>query len=346
MSTGFKISTRQRYVQFGGTGGGNGGGGDQNWTRVGSDIYNNNPGNVGIRVVNPLYNVDISGETRITTKNIRIGKDAGDINQFEYGIAIGSSAGRSNQLDNTVAIGNFAGEASQNGGCIAIGGYAGRINQKNFAVAIGYNAGQGDQGTYSIAIGPDAGTQNLGTYSIAIGNQASASNVEKAIVLNASGTTVAANTSSFFVKPIDTSSGSNNFLVYNPSSGKISYNSSSTKTFVIEHPLENDKYLVHGCLEGPEAGVYYRGKGKIENNEYTDVEIPLYTKNFKDFTVQVTPIGKRNCLYVSEVENSKFRVYGENGSFYWVVHALRHEIEVEPLKDSVDVKGSGPYLYL
>ena len=35
------------------------------------------------------------------------------------------------------------------------------------------------------------------------------------------------------------------------------------KTFVIDHPDDENKYLVHVCLEGPEAGVYYRGKAEV-----------------------------------------------------------------------------------
>ena len=28
------------------------------------------------------------------------------------------------------------------------------------------------------------------------------------------------------------------------------------KTFIIEHPQDTEKYLIHACLEGPEVGVY------------------------------------------------------------------------------------------
>ena len=35
---------------------------------------------------------------------------------------------------------------------------------------------------------------------------------------------------------------------------------------------DKDKYLVHACLEGPEAGVYYRGKDIIQDNEYTEIK--------------------------------------------------------------------------
>lgn len=136
--------------------------------------------------------------------------------------------------------------------------------------------------------------------------------------------------------------------------GVVSYNGGkyyydTTKTFVINHPTNSTKLLVHGCLEGPEAGVYYRGKDEIINNEYVEVVLPLYVEHLAtDFTVQITPIysGKIVNLNTSEVEHNKFRVYGTNTKFHWLVHGKRHDIEVEPDKDTADVKGSGPYLYI
>jgi hypothetical protein len=121
------------------------------------------------------------------------------------------------------------------------------------------------------------------------------------------------------------------------------------KSFIINHPVDKDKYLVHACLEGPEAGVYYRGVGEITNNVSTTIELPHYVSNFAtDFTIQITPIynGKINVLNSSEVLNNAFIVYGENCKFYWNVFGKRLDIEVEPLKTEVDVKGDGPYLYI
>ena len=31
--------------------------------------------------------------------------------------------------------------------------------------------------------------------------------------------------------------------------------SNSAKSFVIQHPINTNQYLVHACLEGPESGV-------------------------------------------------------------------------------------------
>ena len=115
------------------------------------------------------------------------------------------------------------------------------------------------------------------------------------------------------------------------------------------HPTNVNKYLIHVCLEGPEAGVYYRGKSEIINNKYVEIELPDYVEKLAfDFTVQITPIysGKIVTLNSGEVENNKFRVYGENSRFHWIVYGKRFDIEVEPNKLDVNVKGDGPYLYL
>jgi hypothetical protein len=51
-------------------------------------------------------------------------------------------------------------------------------------------------------------------------------------------------------------------------------------------------------------------------------------------------------LYTSEVENNCFTIYGNNCKFFWLVQGKRHDIEVEPLKSKVEVKGTGPYRWI
>jgi len=107
---------------------------------------------------------------------------------------------------------------------------------------------------------------------------------------------------------------------------------------------------VHACLEGPEVGVYYRGEGKITNNSSVTILLPDYVdKLATNFTVQLTPIysGKKiEQLYSSRVQNNSFTVYGENTSFYWLVHGKRGDINVEPYKVHTEVKGTGPYRWI
>jgi hypothetical protein len=125
---------------------------------------------------------------------------------------------------------------------------------------------------------------------------------------------------------------------------------SPAKTFVIDHPKDESKYLVHACLEGPEAGVYYRGTGTIAELETSvEVELPDYVDALAaDLTVQVTPIynGAVRVLNASCVSNNKFTVYGDSGDFWWHVYGRRASVVVEPKKSSVSVLGTGPYRWI
>jgi hypothetical protein len=157
---------------------------------------------------------------------------------------------------------------------------------------------------------------------------------------------------SFYVDPIRQGTTDNNNLIYNTTSGEILYGDSisQTKTFIIDHPDDRNKYLVHACLEGLDVGVYYRGTSRINNNESVIVELPAYVKNLAtDFTVHLTQVYNENecmSLVCSEVENNRFTVYGDNCEFFWVVHGKRGDIDVEPLKTDVTVKGDGPYKWI
>jgi len=132
--------------------------------------------------------------------------------------------------------------------------------------------------------------------------------------------------------------------------GSIGYTGpTGAKSFIIDHPINKDQYLVHACLEGPEAGVYYRGKCEIIDNNSVTIELPYYVESLAtDFTINITPIynGNINTLNVSEVINNKFTFYGKNSKFYWVVYGKRSDINVEANKLETNVKGEGPYLYI
>jgi hypothetical protein len=125
-----------------------------------------------------------------------------------------------------------------------------------------------------------------------------------------------------------------------------------SKTFVIDHPKDSSKYLVHGCLEGPEAGIYYRGEATIpEDDETTVVSLPEYVEALGyEYTVQITPIfdGRKYIEphKVSRVRSGKFAVYGPPGDFFWLVIAKRSALEVEPKKSQVELKGEGPYKWI
>ena len=126
--------------------------------------------------------------------------------------------------------------------------------------------------------------------------------------------------------------------------------SAQNKTFVIDHPINTSKYLVHACIEGPEVGVYYRGTSKIEKGTTEKIiTLPEYVQSFAtDFTVTVTPIynGTLRTLNSSKIRNNFFTVYGSEGEFDWSVFGKRADINVEPYKNEVTIKGDGPYKYI
>jgi len=110
--------------------------------------------------------------------------------------------------------------------------------------------------------------------------------------------------------------------------------------------------LVHACLEGPEGGVYYRGTSEITNNEYVEIELPPYVSMIaNDFTVSITPIYSESnpatqILLTTKVINNKFKVFGPNSEFFWFVYGKKQNIEIEPLREKTQIKGTGPYKWI
>jgi hypothetical protein len=295
------------------------------------------------------YQAGASGQSNLA---VAIGNNAGNSTQDSYAVAIGSSAGYNTQGSYAVAIGPNAGVSTQSPFAVAIGTNAGQFTQSTLAVAIGASAGQTTQGNSAVAIGYSAGRNKQGANAIAIGQYAGQTNqTANSIILNASGATLNSATSGFYVNPIGstgTATDYPNALIYDTTTSEIRY--APNKTFVIDHPLDESKYLVHACLEGPEAGVYYRGKGEITDDKSTTIGLPDYVSALAtDLTVQITPIynGKMNLLNASEIENNSFTVYGESScKFHWTVYGKRGTVRTEPFKNDVSVKGSGPYLWI
>lgn len=104
----------------------------------------------------------------------------------------------------------------------------------------------------------------------------------------------------------------------------------TSKSFLIDHPTKPGMKLRYGSLEGPENGVYVRGK--LEGNV---IELPEYWTKLVDpdsITVQLTPIGKHQKLYVEEIRDNKIFV-GNDGLFagpikcFYYVLAERNDIE-------------------
>ncbi len=111
----------------------------------------------------------------------------------------------------------------------------------------------------------------------------------------------------------------------------------TSKSFSIDHPVKPDMKLVHGCIEGPEYGVYYRGEGQLEHGTAT-VELPDYFEALTredGRTIQLTCKNGWSPLYVDgEISDGRFTVRiaptgaGDNSQqFYWEVKAVRADVE-------------------
>ena len=322
------------------------------------------------------YVVDIGNASATsagtTTGRIAIGTNStAYYNQGNYGLAIGNQAawyqgqysvalglfaasGQAavKQGNNCIAIGHYASYAGQTEPSIAIGKSANWNGLQSYSIAIGFNAGNsGPSASNTTCIGYTSGSLNQGSYSIAIGYYAGYSSLPaNTICINAVNATYSPASSGFYVQPLR-GGGTGPPLIYNSGTSEIASNNTG-KPFVIDHPLhknkKNDKYLVHACVEGPETGVYYRGKGEITNNENVEIKLPDYATTIAtDFTVHITPIYKKYKTTVnyavSKVCNGSFIVYGDNGKFYWSVYGKRGSLNVEPLKSESPVYGDGPY---
>jgi hypothetical protein len=101
--------------------------------------------------------------------------------------------------------------------------------------------------------------------------------------------------------------------------------SAVSKSFLIDHPTKPGMKLRYGSLEGPENGVYIRGRSKDRQ-----IELPEYWTELVDestITVTLTPIGKRANLYIKDVKNNKIFIGGKkNVEYFYVVFAERKDI--------------------
>ena len=121
-------------------------------------------------------------------------------------------------------------------------------------------------------------------------------------------------------------------------------NIQSWKGFDIKHPNKVNHRLRHICLEGPEAGVYFRGR--LTNSNVID--IPEYWYNLVDLesiTIQLTQIGYAQDLIVEKIEwGKKILIKSGNGSnidCYYTVQAAR----IDGQKLIVEYEGITPADY-
>jgi hypothetical protein len=101
------------------------------------------------------------------------------------------------------------------------------------------------------------------------------------------------------------------------------------KEFDIPHPTKENHRLSHACIEGPEIGVYYRGK-LIDS---TTIELPEYWRGLVDpesITVNLTPHGCYQELFVKAIEwGTKVIIQNNSGgpiNCSYIVYGKRKDV--------------------
>ena len=98
-----------------------------------------------------------------------------------------------------------------------------------------------------------------------------------------------------------------------------------TKSFDIPHPTKENMRLRYGSLEGPENGVYVRGRSK---EDY--ICLPDYWAGLVDedtITVNITPIGKKQDIYVDSIEDNKVYLGGKIKEYFFTVYGERKDVD-------------------
>ena len=95
--------------------------------------------------------------------------------------------------------------------------------------------------------------------------------------------------------------------------GRFAAADAKPKPFDLVHPTKGKGHrLRYACIEGPEVGVYYRGRLKESNV----IHLPYYWKDLvheDSITVQLQPIGSNQNLVIQEF-NNEFIVIAEDST--------------------------------
>ena len=101
-----------------------------------------------------------------------------------------------------------------------------------------------------------------------------------------------------------------------------------SKPFDIEHPSKEKWRLRYACVEGPENGVYYRGRLKNQKK----IVLPKYWKDLvsvDSITVQLQPIGAHQDIIVKRWDDENIYLQAQGGlpiNCFYHVYAERKDV--------------------
>lgn len=118
------------------------------------------------------------------------------------------------------------------------------------------------------------------------------------------------------------------------------------KQFIEPHPTDSTKVIRYISLEGPEAGTYFRGKGKFERG-VARIAVPEDFRLVSDeegLTVQITPIGGMASVGVMKADLNEIVVQSSrNLEFYYLVNGIRRTQKnlISPISEGTEFMPRG-----
>ena len=115
-------------------------------------------------------------------------------------------------------------------------------------------------------------------------------------------------------------------------SARFSESDGKPKPFDIQHPTKGKGHrLRYACIEGPEVGVYHRGRLRRGK----EISLPYYWKNLvhvESITVQLQPVGAHQDIIVKRWDDEKIYLQSNGGlpidCFY---HVYGERKDINPL---------------
>jgi hypothetical protein len=121
---------------------------------------------------------------------------------------------------------------------------------------------------------------------------------------------------------------------------------SGTKSFIEPHPTDASRQIVYVAMEGPEAGTYFRGRGRFEGKTAV-IGVPedfrLVTEE-EGLTVQITPIGRATAVGVTSIDLDRIVVEATRDvEFSYLVQGVRRNYKGhEPVQKNTVFVPMGP----
>jgi len=231
------------------------------------------------------------------------GRDGAFIQGARYGvIATTSTAGVADGLNGSIGGTALAGSAGVHGLGNGLSGTYGVRGQNGAAIPVTFGLGALG-GYFTSSTSGGVGTLGLST------------------VRGMQGSTVNATTGAFINSGV---------IGFTGTSGVHSFQditAGGTKSFVEPHPTDPGRQIVYIAMEGPEAGTYFRGRGRFEGKSAVIVvpeSFRLVTEE-EGLTVQITPIGRATAVGVTSMDLNQILVEATRDvEFSYLVQGVRH----------------------